>query len=53
MLDVLQQKIVDSLATPVPQYTRRDVRLPKVAGRPPRVEYVPSLDVRQNGPPTP
>jgi predicted AAA+ superfamily ATPase len=28
-----QQKTVDSLATPVPQHTRRDVRLPKVAGK--------------------
>ena len=33
MREVLQQKIIDSLATPVPQYTRRDVRLPKVAGK--------------------
>ena len=33
MREVLQQKIVDSLATPVPRLTRRDVRLPRVAGK--------------------
>jgi predicted AAA+ superfamily ATPase len=33
MLEVIQQKIADSLATPAPRLTRRDVRLPKVAGK--------------------
>ncbi|HEX7597956.1 MAG TPA: AAA family ATPase, partial [Polyangia bacterium] len=33
MRDVLQQKIVDSLATPIGKHTRRDVWLPKVAGK--------------------
>ena len=33
MLEVIQQKIADSLAMPAPQLTRRDVRLPKVAGK--------------------
>ena len=30
MRDLIRQKIVDSLAAPVPQLTRRDVRLPQV-----------------------
>jgi uncharacterized protein len=33
MLDVLQRKIADSLATPAPPYTRRDVRLPRLASK--------------------
>ncbi|MBI5397342.1 MAG: ATP-binding protein [Verrucomicrobia bacterium] len=33
MRDLIRQKIVDSLAAPVPQFTRRDVRLPGVAGK--------------------
>src|SRR4051812_13450258 len=33
MRDLIQQKIVDSLAMPVPIFTRRDVRLPGVRGK--------------------
>lgn len=33
MRDIIRQKIVDALATPVPTFTRRDVRLPRVAGK--------------------
>lgn len=33
MRDVIRQKIVDSLAATPPKYTRRDVRVPKVAGK--------------------
>ncbi len=33
MYDLLRQKIVDSLATPPPAFTPRDVRLPKVPGK--------------------
>lgn len=33
MRDVIRQKIVDSLAAVPPKLTRRDVRLPKVAGK--------------------
>jgi uncharacterized protein len=31
--DLIHQKIVDSLAAPVPKFTRRDVRLPGIAGK--------------------
>jgi len=31
--EIIRQKIVDGLASPVPAFTRRDVRLPKVAGK--------------------
>lgn len=33
MLEILRQKIVDSLATPLPRRTRRDVHLPGVPGK--------------------
>jgi predicted AAA+ superfamily ATPase len=33
MRDLIRQKIVDSLASPVPQFTRRDVHLPTIAGK--------------------
>lgn len=33
MRDLLQQLITDSLASPVPHYTRRDARLPAVPGK--------------------
>ena len=33
MREVIRQKIVDSLAAPVPDFTRRDVRLPGVKGK--------------------
>lgn len=33
MRDIVRQKIVDSLATPLPAFTRRDVRLPAVPGK--------------------
>lgn len=33
MLEILQQLIADSLATPVPVHTRRDTRLPAVPGK--------------------
>ncbi len=33
MRDIIRQKIVDALASPVPAFTRRDVRLPGVAGK--------------------
>ena len=33
MRELIRQKIIDSLASPVPQFTRRDVRLPKVPGK--------------------
>jgi predicted AAA+ superfamily ATPase len=33
MRDVLRQKVVDSLATPLPPLTRRDVHLPDVRGK--------------------
>ena len=33
MRDLIRQKIVDSLAMPVPAFTRRDVRLPEVPGK--------------------
>lgn len=33
MRELVQQKIVDSLAAPVPQFTRRDVRVPGVRGK--------------------
>jgi len=33
MRDLIRQKIVDSLASPVPTFTRRDVRLPAIRGK--------------------
>ena len=33
MRNLIRQKIVDSLAAPVPAFTRRDVRLPQVPGK--------------------
>src|SRR3989338_5172198 len=33
MRELIRQKIVDSLAAPVPAFTRRDVRLPGVRGK--------------------
>jgi uncharacterized protein len=33
MRDLLRQKVVDSLAMPVPAFTRRDVRMPQVPGK--------------------
>jgi len=33
MRDTIRQKIADSLASPVPSFTRRDVRLPAVGGK--------------------
>ena len=33
MIDLIRQKIVDSLASPVPAFTRRDVRLPAIRGK--------------------
>ncbi|MGD0885429.1 MAG: AAA family ATPase [Thermodesulfovibrionales bacterium] len=33
MRDLIRQKIIDSLAAPVPSFTRRDVRLPRVKGK--------------------
>jgi uncharacterized protein len=33
MVDLIRQKIVDSLASPLPAFTRRDVRLPSVRGK--------------------
>lgn len=33
MQNLIRQKIVDSLAAPVPEFIRRDVRLPKVRGK--------------------
>ncbi|MFQ5799009.1 MAG: AAA family ATPase, partial [Bacteroidota bacterium] len=33
MRDLIRQKIVDSLASPVPAFTRRDVRLPAIPGK--------------------
>ena len=33
MREIIHQKIVDSLASPVPTFTRRDVRLPGVPGK--------------------
>lgn len=33
MRDIVRQKIVDSLAAPIPEFTRRDVRLPGVKGK--------------------
>ncbi|MBI3987578.1 MAG: ATP-binding protein [Lentisphaerae bacterium] len=33
MRDLIRQKIVDSLAAPVPAFTRRDIRLPAVPGK--------------------
>lgn len=33
MRELIRQKIVDALAAPVPAFTRRDVRLPGVAGK--------------------
>jgi predicted AAA+ superfamily ATPase len=33
MRSLIRQKIVDSLATPIPSFTRRDVRLPGVPGK--------------------
>jgi predicted AAA+ superfamily ATPase len=33
MKELIRQKIIDSLASPVPSFTRRDVRLPHVRGK--------------------
>jgi uncharacterized protein len=33
MREIIRQKIVDGLALPVPAFTRRDVRLPRVSGK--------------------
>ncbi len=33
MRDLIRQKIIDSQAAPLPDFTRRDVRLPKVKGK--------------------
>lgn len=33
MRDLIRQKIVDSLASPAPAFTRRDIRLPNVRGK--------------------
>jgi hypothetical protein len=33
MRDIVRQKIVDSIATPMPEFTRRDVRLPGVKNK--------------------
>ena len=33
MRNLIRQKIVDSLAAPLPAFTRRDVRLPQVPGK--------------------
>jgi len=33
MRDLIRQKIVDALAAPVPAFTRRDVRIPGIAGK--------------------
>ncbi len=33
MRELIQQKIVDSLTSPVPAFTRRDIRLPSVKGK--------------------
>ena len=33
MIDLIRQKIIDSLASPVPAFTRRDVRLPAIRGK--------------------
>lgn len=33
MYDVLRQKLIDSLSTPPPPFTRRDIRLPEVRGK--------------------
>ncbi len=33
MRELIRQKIVDSLASPVPDFTRRDVRLPDIRGK--------------------
>lgn len=33
MRELLRQKIIDSLAAPLPAFTRRDVRLPGIAGK--------------------
>ena len=33
MREILQQKIIDSLAAPLPAFTRRDVRLPGIPGK--------------------
>src|SRR5688572_18605502 len=31
--DLIRQKIIDGLTAPVPEFTRRDVRLPGIAGK--------------------
>ncbi|MFH1220377.1 MAG: ATP-binding protein [Candidatus Eisenbacteria bacterium] len=33
MRELIRQKIVDSLAAPLPEFTRRDIRLPRVRGK--------------------
>ena len=33
MQDLIRQRVVDSLAAPLPEFTRRDVRLPRVRGK--------------------
>lgn len=33
MRELIRQKIVDSLATPLPAFTRRDIRLPRIADK--------------------
>ncbi|HOW85619.1 MAG TPA: ATP-binding protein [Candidatus Aminicenantes bacterium] len=33
MRELIKQKIVDSLAAPLPTFTRRDIRLPRIAGK--------------------
>ncbi len=44
MLDLIRQKIVDSLASPVPAFTRRDVRLPAL-----RRKAVAVIGMRRTG----
>ncbi|MBN1396812.1 MAG: ATP-binding protein [Bacteroidetes bacterium] len=33
MKDIIRQKIIDSIAAPIPEFTRRDVYLPKIRGK--------------------
>ena len=33
MREVIRQKIIDSLASTIPDFTRRDIRLPGISGK--------------------
>ena len=42
--ELIRQKIVDSLAAPLPEFTRRDIRLPRV-----REKVVAVIGMRRTG----